>query len=75
MEEGFETSTTTSTNGSKVATYSRLELQDPNNGKTAIFHQPYIYSNDIDSTCSTSYVSAPLSPDCGSGGGSGGGFF
>ncbi|GMP40008.1 hypothetical protein CsSME_00010630 [Camellia sinensis var. sinensis] len=78
MEEGFEaltTTTTTTSNGSGVATYSRPELQDPNNGKTAIFHEPYIYSDDIDSTCSTPYVSAPSSPGRGSGGGGGGGGF
>ncbi|GMP56035.1 hypothetical protein CsSME_00020658 [Camellia sinensis var. sinensis] len=77
MEEGFETPTTTTTtsNGGKVATCSRLELQDPNNGKTTIFHEPYIYANDIDSICFTPYVSAPSSPSHGFGGGGRGGFF
>ncbi|GMP28127.1 hypothetical protein CsSME_00003804 [Camellia sinensis var. sinensis] len=78
MEEGFETpinTTTITTNGGGVATYFRLELQDPNNGKAAIFHKPYIYFDDIDSTCFTPYANAPLSPNYGFGGCGGGGFF
>ncbi|GFY89033.1 stress response NST1-like protein [Actinidia rufa] len=45
------------------------ELQNGDSGKTASFHDPNMYSDDIDSTCSTPYVSAPSSP------GRGGGFF
>ncbi|GMP28135.1 hypothetical protein CsSME_00003811 [Camellia sinensis var. sinensis] len=78
MEEDFETPTpitTTTTNGGRVATYFRPELQDPNNGKTAIFHELYIYSDDIDSTCFTPYVNALSSPNYGSGGCIGEGFF
>ncbi|KAL7256226.1 hypothetical protein ACSBR1_010202 [Camellia fascicularis] len=36
---------------------------------------PHIYSDDIDCTCFTPYVNAPLSLDYGSGGCVGGGFF
>ncbi|XP_057466528.1 uncharacterized protein LOC130755964 [Actinidia eriantha] len=46
-------------------------LQNGDNGETASFHDPNMYSDDIDSSCSTPYVSAPSSP----GRGGGGGFF
>ncbi|GFY86456.1 hypothetical protein Acr_05g0000950 [Actinidia rufa] len=50
MEEDRKTPTTTP------------ELQNGDNGETASFHDPNMYSDDINSTCSTPYISAPLSP-------------
>ncbi|XAR52703.1 hypothetical protein NMG60_11020902 [Bertholletia excelsa] len=51
---------------------SKADMHNPNHGETTVFHDSSIYSDDIDSTCSTPYVSAPSSPGRGV---AGGGFF
>ncbi|KAA8536769.1 hypothetical protein F0562_029247 [Nyssa sinensis] len=54
--EGLETAT--KNNGET----STPDLQNPSNGVTAISQEPNVFSDDIDSSCSTPYVSAPSSP-------------
>ncbi|KAM5561061.1 hypothetical protein ABKV19_021928 [Rosa sericea] len=41
---------------------SNLDLPNPSNGETHKTHDPHFFYEDIDSNCSTPYVSAPSSP-------------
>lgn len=50
-------------NANSSSNYSIPDLSNPNNdGETIDSHQPQTYNEDIDSSCSTPYVSAPSSP-------------
>ncbi|KAF2288314.1 hypothetical protein GH714_005969 [Hevea brasiliensis] len=52
------------------------DLQNPNNGVPTSAQHTHLFSEDVDSTCSTPYVSAPSSPGRGPGPGPiNGGFF
>ncbi|THG00747.1 hypothetical protein TEA_008338 [Camellia sinensis var. sinensis] len=42
-----------------------VDLHSSNNGDTNDAHESHCLSKEINSTCSTPYVSAPSSPDCG----------
>lgn len=49
-------------------TSTKPDLRSPNNGGTITFNDSGIFSEEIDSACSTPYVSAPSSPGRGSAG-------
>ncbi|KAM7478439.1 hypothetical protein LguiA_026652 [Lonicera macranthoides] len=56
----------TSTNNGESST--KPDLRNPKNGGNITFNDSDIFSDEIDSACSTPYVSAPSSPGRGSGG-------
>ncbi|XP_022747593.1 uncharacterized protein LOC111297208 [Durio zibethinus] len=69
---------TSNNNESNQISNLETELEITRNGKTQDPHQPLVFSEDYDSTCSTPYVSAPSSPGRAPGPGPGsinGGFF
>ncbi|KAF3454592.1 hypothetical protein FNV43_RR05040 [Rhamnella rubrinervis] len=49
-------------NGKNSYSDTQKDLPNPRNGETNYTHEPQPFSEDIDSTCSTPYVSAPSSP-------------
>ncbi|KAA8545231.1 hypothetical protein F0562_020015 [Nyssa sinensis] len=60
-----ELETPTNNNGGATRS-STPDLQNPNDDKTTFPHELNEFSDDIDSSCSTPYVSAPSSPGRGS---------
>ncbi|KAI4301713.1 hypothetical protein L6164_034964 [Bauhinia variegata] len=51
-----------SNNGENSNPNPKSEPQNPNNGEALTAHEPHLLYDDIDSNCSTPYVSAPSSP-------------
>ncbi|KAK9291345.1 hypothetical protein L1049_019291 [Liquidambar formosana] len=57
---------TPSTNNGETSNSATPDLQNPNHGESLNTHEPQNFFDEIDSSCSTPYVSAPSSPGRGS---------
>ncbi|XP_052189946.1 uncharacterized protein LOC127799755 [Diospyros lotus] len=72
-DQQLATPTSSNVDGGDGSVHSTPDLESSDTGESTVFHESSAHYDDVDSTCSTPYVSAPSSPS--RGGLGGGGFF